>query len=74
MTIAQKVGSLKAKRANLLGRIKKEKVALEKQFALEFGRKPTMEQITSATGKYWQAVGPLLKEARELQRVIELLS
>lgn len=74
MTIGQKVGSLKAKRANILGRAKKAQMTLEKEFVEKAGKKPSMKLIKSYTGKYNAIVGPLLKEARELETVISYLS
>ena len=74
MTLGQKIGSLKAKRANILGRAKKASFELEKEFVDKAGKRPSMKLIKSYTGKYNAIVGPLLKEAREIETAIELLS
>ena len=74
MTIGQKIGSLKAKRANILGRAKKEQMAIEKEFVEKAGKRPSIKLIKSYMGKYNAIVGPLLKEARELETAIDYLS
>ena len=73
MTLGQKIGSLKAKRANILGRAKKQQMALEQEFIDQAGKRPSMKLIKTYTGKYNAIVGPMLKEAREIQAAIELL-
>lgn len=75
MTVEQKIKSLKAKRANLLKRAKQETKKLEAEFitAHEGKDKPLIDYIRSWTGRYHAKVGPLLKEAKDLQKVIDLL-
>ena len=75
MTVQEKVKSLKAQRANLLGRIKAETRKLEAQFRKETaGNKQDLtEQAKSYMGRYYRVVGPLLKKAQEYKTAIELL-
>lgn len=74
MTLEQKLKSLKAKRANILGRAKRETAKLEREFRTQQnGKKPLMEQIKSFSGRFYAKVGPLLKQAKEYQTAIELL-
>lgn len=70
--LEQKLATLKAKRANLLGRAKKETKRLEKEFQLDHS-KPLAEQVKSWQGRYYKIVGPLLKEVKEIEKAIELL-
>ena len=72
MTLENKIASLKAKRANLLGRAKKETKRLEKEFQLDH-KKPYADQVKSWQGRYYKIVGPLLKEVKEIERTLELL-
>lgn len=75
MTVQDKIKSLKARRANILGRAKAETRKLEAQFKLEVaqGKGNLTQRITSYTGRYYAQVGPLLKKAKEYQNAIELL-
>ena len=75
MTLQEKVKSLKAQRANLLGRIKSETRKLEAQFRKDTaaGKQDLTAQIKSYTGRYYAKVGPLLKKEKEYQAAIELL-
>ncbi|MBR2505157.1 MAG: hypothetical protein IKB61_04385 [Elusimicrobiaceae bacterium] len=72
ITLEKKIASLKAKRANLLGRAKRETKRLEKEFQLDH-KQPIADQIKRWQGKYYAIVGPLLKEVKEIDRAIELL-
>ena len=75
MTVQDKVKSLKAQRANLLGRIKAETRKLEAQFRKETAgsKQDLTEQAKSYMGRYYRVVGPLLKQAAEIQNAINLL-
>lgn len=75
MTIEQKIKVLKAQRANILGRAKKETLLLEEEFkAAQAARKrPLIEELRIWGGRYYAKVGPLLKQAKEYQKAIELL-
>lgn len=75
MSIEQKIKSLKARRANILGRVKVLTNQMEAQFLLDEkkGGVPLMERIKSFSGRYYAKAGPLLKQAKEYQRAIELL-
>lgn len=74
MNVEQKVQALKAKRANILGRAKRETAKLEREFRTQQnGKKPLMEQIKSFSGRFYAKVGPMLKEAKSIQNAIELL-
>ena len=75
MTVQEKVKSLKAQRANLLGRIKAETRKLEAQFRKETAgsKQDLTAQIKSYAGRYYAKVGPLLKKEKEYQAAIELL-
>lgn len=73
--IEAKIKSLKARRANILGRAKAETKKLEAQFRQDqsTSKKPLVEQIHSWGGRYYAKVGPMLKEAKSIQQAIELL-
>ena len=75
MTLNEKVQSLKAKRANILGRAKAETKKLEAEFkaSAPVSKRSLSEQIKSWSGKYYAVVGPLLKQAKEIQTAIDLL-
>lgn len=75
MTVEQKIKSLKAKRLNLLSQAKKETVRLEKEFkALQAANKRTLtEELKTWSGRYYAVVGPILKQAKEYQKAIEIL-
>lgn len=75
MTLNEKIKSLKAKRANILGRAKAETKKLEDEFKANapVSKRPLAEQIKRWGGRYYAIVGPLLKEAKELQKAIDLL-
>ncbi|MBP3514271.1 MAG: hypothetical protein J6J74_07340 [Elusimicrobiaceae bacterium] len=74
MTVEEKIRILKSKRANILGKAQKQTRKLEREFKNEMGSKrPLMEQVKSFGGRYYATVGPLLKQAKEYQRAIELL-
>ena len=75
MVLEKKIKSLKAKRLNLLGQAKKEADRLEKEFeaARARSKRPLIEEVKTWGGRYYAKVGPLLKQAKEYQRAIELL-
>lgn len=75
MTLQEKMKSLKSRRANLLGRAKAETKKLEMEFRENSAadKRPLTEQLKSWSGKYYAIVGPILKQAKELQNAIELL-
>lgn len=74
MTVEEKIRILKAKRANILGRAQKQTRKLENEFrASTISNALLMEEIKSFGGRYYAKVGPLLKQAKEYQRAIELL-
>lgn len=75
MTVEQKIKSLKAKRLSILGRAKKETVRLEEEFKnlQAANKRPLTEELKSWSGRYYAVVGPLLKQAKEYQKAIEIL-
>lgn len=75
MTLEQKLKSLKAKRANILKRAQSETKKLEQEFRSHQpdSKVPLVEQIKSWGGRYYAKVGPMLKEAKFIQKTIELL-
>lgn len=75
MTVQDKVKSLKAQRANILGRAKSETKKMEADFKKTYAnsKAPLIEQVRVFGGRYYAKVGPLLKQAAEIQNAINLL-
>ncbi len=75
MTVQDKVKSLKAQRANILGRAKSETKRMEADFKKTYAtsKAPLIEQVRVFGGRYYAKVGPLLKQAAEIQNAISLL-
>lgn len=75
MTLQEKITHLKSRRTALISRARKETHKLEAQFLMESQSHPRAltRQIRTYSGRYYAVVGPLLKQIRELDRVLELL-
>ena len=75
MTITEKVKKLQAQRANILGRAKAETKRMEADFKKTYAtsKAPLIEQVRVFGGRYYAKVGPLLKQAAEIQNAINLL-
>ena len=75
MTLQEKITHLKSRRTALISRARKETRKLEAQFLMESQSRPRAltRQIRTYSGRYYAVVGPLLKQAQELQRAIDLL-
>lgn len=73
MTLADKVAELKGKKAALLKKANKLTAKLESDFREEKSNKSNVDKIKSFTGRFNAVVGPLLKQAKELEKAIELL-
>ena len=63
MTVTDKVKELQKKRKEILKKAQKATT-----------KKPLSDKIRSYTGKFHAVVGPMLKEAKEIQNAIVLFS
>lgn len=73
MTLAEKTKELKTKRSALIKKAQKATTKLEKQFRADNSKTSLADKIKSFTGRYYAVVGPIIKEAKELEKAIELL-
>ena len=74
MTVADKVKELQKKRTAILKKAQKATTKLEKQFRADNSKTPLADKIKSFTGRFYAVVGPMLKEAKEIQNAIVLFS
>ena len=74
MTVAEKVNELQKKRTAILKKAQKATTKIEREFRADTTKKPLTEKIRSYTGKFNAVVGPMLKEAKEIQNAIVLFS
>lgn len=73
MTCTDKIKELKGKRLSLLKKANKLTNRLEKEFKADKSDKTLTERIQSYTGRFYAVVGPVLKEAKDIQKVIDIL-
>ena len=69
----EKIKELKAKRLKLLKQANRETEKLEKQFKSDKSDIALTDKIRSFSGRFYAIVGPLLKEAKDIQKAIDLL-
>lgn len=74
MTVTDKVKELQKKRTTILKKAQKATTKIEREFRADNTKKPLSEKIRSYTGKFYAVVGPMLKEAKEIQNAIVLFS
>ena len=74
MTVAEKVKELQKKRTAILKKAQKATTKLEKQFRADNSNAPLADKIKSFTGRFYAVVGPMLKQAKEIQNAIVLFS
>ena len=71
--LEKKVKELQEKRTAILKRAQKATTKIEKEFRADSTKKPLSDKIKSYTGKFNAVVGPMLKEAKEIQKAISLI-
>ena len=74
MTVTDKVKELQKKRKEILKKAQKATTKIEREFRADTTKKPLSDKIRSYTGKFHAVVGPMLKEAKEIQNAIVLFS
>jgi hypothetical protein len=74
MTVTDKIKELQKKRKEILKKANKAIAKLEKDFRADTSKTALTDKIKSYNGRFYAVVGPLLKQAKEIQNAIVLFS